>query len=408
MKLTSTTKYPWGINHFGPQVESVKGIEEAAQTLAEANTSGAVAESWIHDIEGIRGRCVRAWAVGLSRGAERGWLVTRRCFAVDTSLLGLLFLVSLLVGVVVDFRPLAHATPAAQETITFGYAVISPTMAGVWMAKEIGAFERNGLKAELIYISSGSVVIQALIGGSVQAALGASNAVVAAILKGAPIVAVASNTSRPGMVLWVQPEINQASQLQGKTLGITRFGSTTDFVTRLALRKLGLEGKVELRQFGGTVESDVGFHSRQVAGRVSSQRPGPQAKPLVDVADLGIPFSMNLLAVSGDFYKRSPKTVEKILMSYIEGIAALKNRREQALELLAKYMRQRGESFEAYYDFILKYLDAVPRVEPAAIDTVLEMVGHSGLAGAKIFDNGIIDRLAQAGWIDQVYKGGRR
>jgi len=95
-------------------------------------------------------------------------------------------------------------------------------------------------------------------------------------------------------------------------------------------------------------------------------------------------------------------------MSYIEGIAALKNRREQALELLAKYMRQRGESFEAYYDFILKYLDAVPRVEPAAIDTVLEMVGHSGLAGAKIFDNGIIDRLAQAGWIDQVYKGGRR
>jgi len=99
--------------------------------------------------------------------------VTRRCFAVDTSLLGLLFLVSLLVGVVVDFRPLAHAAPAAQETITFGYAAISPTMAGVWMAKEIGAFERNGLKAELIYISSGSVVIQALIGGSVQVALGA-------------------------------------------------------------------------------------------------------------------------------------------------------------------------------------------------------------------------------------------
>jgi hypothetical protein len=60
MKLISTTKYPWGINHFGSQVESVKGIEEAAQTLAEANTSGAVPESWIHDIEGIRDRCVRA------------------------------------------------------------------------------------------------------------------------------------------------------------------------------------------------------------------------------------------------------------------------------------------------------------------------------------------------------------
>ncbi len=52
--LISTTKYPWGINHFGFKVESVKGIEEAAHTTAEANTFGAVAESWIKDVEGNR------------------------------------------------------------------------------------------------------------------------------------------------------------------------------------------------------------------------------------------------------------------------------------------------------------------------------------------------------------------
>ena len=53
------------------------------------------------------------------------------------------------------------------------------------MAKEIGAFERHGLNVDLVYISSGATAIQGLVGGSVQAALGASNAVVAAILKGA-------------------------------------------------------------------------------------------------------------------------------------------------------------------------------------------------------------------------------
>jgi catechol 2,3-dioxygenase-like lactoylglutathione lyase family enzyme len=52
--LISTDKYPWGINHFGFQVDSVKGIEEAAKTTAEANTFGAVAESWIRDVEGNR------------------------------------------------------------------------------------------------------------------------------------------------------------------------------------------------------------------------------------------------------------------------------------------------------------------------------------------------------------------
>jgi catechol 2,3-dioxygenase-like lactoylglutathione lyase family enzyme len=54
LALISTNKYPWGIHHFGFKVDSVKGIEEAAQTTAEANTFGAIAESWIKDVEGNR------------------------------------------------------------------------------------------------------------------------------------------------------------------------------------------------------------------------------------------------------------------------------------------------------------------------------------------------------------------
>ena len=52
--LICSNKYPWGINHFGFQVDSVKHIEEITQTKAEANTFGAVAESWIKDVEGNR------------------------------------------------------------------------------------------------------------------------------------------------------------------------------------------------------------------------------------------------------------------------------------------------------------------------------------------------------------------
>ena len=94
----------------------------------------------------------------------------------------------------------------AKEKITFAYASISPSMSAVWMAKEIGAFERNGLNAELVYIGSGATTIQALVGGSVQAALGTSNAVVAAALKGAPIIAVGATAGA-----WVQPWIKNAN-----------------------------------------------------------------------------------------------------------------------------------------------------------------------------------------------------
>ncbi|HET9917162.1 MAG TPA: ABC transporter substrate-binding protein [Candidatus Binatia bacterium] len=301
----------------------------------------------------------------------------------------------------------ALAGQAALENIKIGTSALSPTMAGVWMAKESGAFERRGINAELVYISSGAVVVQALVGGSLHAALGASNAVIAAILKGAPIIAVGSNTSRPGMQLWVHPDIQRPEQLAGKTLGITRFGSTSEFVTRLVLRKLNLEGKTELRQFGGVIEADIGYRSGQSVGRLSSQSPGPDARKLVDAAELGIPFSMNLLAVSNDYYRKAPKTVEGILAAYIEGISILKLRRQQAYHVLAKYMGQRGGSADVHYEFVMKYLEAVPRVEPAAVDTVLEMVGSKEAVKSRLYDNSVVDRLVQEGLVDRLYKGAK-
>jgi catechol 2,3-dioxygenase-like lactoylglutathione lyase family enzyme len=49
--LIHNPSLPWGINHFGFEVDDVKAIEEAAQTTASANTFGAVAEHWIRDPE---------------------------------------------------------------------------------------------------------------------------------------------------------------------------------------------------------------------------------------------------------------------------------------------------------------------------------------------------------------------
>jgi len=52
--LISRADQPYGINHFGFQVESAEAIADAAQAKAESNTFGAVAERWIRDPEGNR------------------------------------------------------------------------------------------------------------------------------------------------------------------------------------------------------------------------------------------------------------------------------------------------------------------------------------------------------------------
>src|SRR5574342_1318069 len=81
---------------------------------------------------------------------------------------------------------------AELKKLTLGYSTVGPAGTGLWMAKEIGAFEKYGIDADLIFISSGPVVVQALIGGDLQGGFAATNAVIAAVMGGAPLVAIMS------------------------------------------------------------------------------------------------------------------------------------------------------------------------------------------------------------------------
>ena len=90
-------------------------------------------------------------------------------------------------------------------------------------------------------------------------------------------------------------------------------------------------------------------------------------------------------------------------MAYAEGVARLRTQKQQALNVLGKYMRQRGGSPEMHHEYILKYFDPIPRIEPAAVETILTMVGQSVPPGVKIFDNSIIDKLVQEGFTHKLY-----
>jgi ABC-type nitrate/sulfonate/bicarbonate transport system substrate-binding protein len=301
---------------------------------------------------------------------------------------------------------LAASTSPAQQRVTIAYSAVSPIMAGVWMAKETGAFERHGLKADLVYIASGGITVQAMIGGDLDLSVAASNAVVSAILRGAPLVAVGSLTNRPAMSFWVQPDIAKAEQLRGKIVGITRHGSTTHFLTVAMLERLGLQDKVKLQPFGGTVEADIAFRAGLIAGRISSTKPDPRSHSLVDLSQLGIPFSMDLMAVKRDFNKASPKLVEGMLRAYVEGVAALR-KKEEALKVLAKYLRARAGTLDEPYEYAVKYLERDPKVEPAVIQTVLDWEGKAGEPASRFFDNGAVERIAKEGFIDNLYKAVR-
>jgi ABC-type nitrate/sulfonate/bicarbonate transport system substrate-binding protein len=295
----------------------------------------------------------------------------------------------------------------AQPKVTFAYSSVGSMATGVWMAKESGAFQKHGVNGDIIFISSGPVVVQALIGGDLQVGSGASNAVINAILNGAPIVGVAATANRPYHRLFVQPDINRVEDLKGKTLGVTRFGSITDNLTRIFLRKAGLEGAVNVRQMGGTMEVAAAFQNRMIAGAITGDLRVPsqnQPKILMRMIDFGIPYSMNMLAVSRDYLRRNPETVERVVRAYAEGIAFMNQQKEKSLKIIAKYARLLDpKSVEDHYQDSVTYLERIPKAEPEAVHTILDFMGKKGMPLETFMDSTIVDRLQREGFFEKLY-----
>ena len=302
----------------------------------------------------------------------------------------------------------ACAAAHAQTKMTVAYSSIGPMATGVWMAKESGAFEKYGIQADIILITSGPVAVQALIGGDLQVVSAASNAVINAVLNGAPIIAVGGTANRPYHRLFVQPEINRMEDLRGKALGVTRFGSITDNLTRILLRKHGLEGAVNVRQMGGTIEVAAAFQNRLIAGAVTSElrvTAPSQPKILVRLVDMGIPYSMNMIAVQREYYKRHPEAVESMVRAYADGLAFMHRNKERALKIIAKYSRLTDpRMIEDFYSDSATYLDRIPRAEPEAVQTILEFAGKKGVPVETFQDNSIVDKLTREGFFEKLYK----
>ncbi|HEY7165971.1 MAG TPA: ABC transporter substrate-binding protein [Candidatus Binatia bacterium] len=302
----------------------------------------------------------------------------------------------------------APAHPAEKVKVTLGYSSTGPTGVGLWVARDFGAFDKYGINPSLIFISSGPVMLPALIGGDVQGAIAGANAVIAAVLGGAPIVAIASLANRPYLRLWVQPEISRIEELRGKTLGVSRFGATTDNLTRILLRRTGLENAVNVRQLGGTLEVGLSFRHRQIDGAVlATLRTDAPHRILVELADLGIRYSMGQFVVSRDFYRRAPGTLDNLMRAYLEGVAFLRDPRnkDSVMNTIARQTRlQEPKAIEEIYADAVKYVDRIPRVEADAVAATLEFMNKKNVPVETFADNSIVDRLVKEPFFDQLYR----
>src|SRR3954465_4794273 len=162
-------------------------------------------------------------------------------------------------------RPAAAPTPAAAAAIPtappspmrarFSFSSISGIGLPYWTAVEAGLFTRQGVELEVGY-SVATAAMGSLIAGDVDLLSSAGAELVAANVEGGDIVGVAGALNKVVQALMAAPGLSEPSALRGRQVGVTRYGSLSDFSARYLLRNWGLqpESDVAILQIGGIPE----------------------------------------------------------------------------------------------------------------------------------------------------------
>ena len=344
----------------------------------------------------------------------------RRCLAISAAIL--VILAGLPAPLVMPFFH-AAASPAPPSTgalpltpVTVGYAAISASQAGAWVAKEEGLFAKNGLDVTLTSIPGGSSPTAALLSGKIQA-LQISVEAIEAGLGGADIVYVAAPLSVPIFSFVTLPSITDPQQLRGQKVAMTGFGTATYYAAVIALRHFGLDPfkDVVLVRTGSLPAMVVALNSGQVQGAALSMPTLAQAtaagmRVLVNVADLGSKYPSSWLAVRRKTIETRRADVLALVRSITEAIAFEIKDPAETQRIIGIYTKTTDPALlKETYDTLVPYLNKVPTPKAEQVGTALELIAldnpkAKGADPTKFVDPSFVQELEKAGFIDSLYR----
>src|SRR5262245_10934800 len=225
---------------------------------------------------------------------------------------------------------------SAQTTLRIafnGFGGVAP----LYLGQEAGIFKKQNLTLELIFIPGGSLSLQALIGKSLDLLMTGGPPVVNAYLQGAKIKIIAGITNLLPYTFVASGGIRGAEQLKGKKIGISRFGSNTDYVVRLALHQFALPASdVQIIQVGGSRARLVAMKSGAIQATVLSPEETLVAQKmgygvLLDFIDKGIEFPHVNFVARDDYLSSTAEVVRPFLRAYLESVRYYKSNRNDAV-----------------------------------------------------------------------------
>jgi NitT/TauT family transport system substrate-binding protein len=291
------------------------------------------------------------------------------------------------------------AQPVAGQTTTLhvgfnGFYGAAP----LYVAQDAGIFRKHGFKLEMVFIAGGSLSTQALIGKSLDLLQTGGPPFLNAYVRGARLKIIGGVTNILPYVLITGGRITSSEQLRGKKIGISRFGSNTDFVVRLALGQLGLSpADVTILQVGGSQSRLVALKAGTIDATVLSPEEALAAQKvglntLLDFVAKGVEFPHVNIVAREEYLQAQAPLVKRFMTAYLEGIRFFKTRKDEAVRKMMVLSRLNDrEIAEKAFDVYSRSLPDDGRPTMKGLEAVLadfarEDPKAKGLTVAQIVD----------------------
>ena len=245
---------------------------------------------------------------------------------------------SFLIGV---FLLLPTNTAVAQSStakVNVGFPSMSVGQMPSFIADVNGYWRAEGLSPDMILMRSG-VAVQALVGGSVDFVTHMGSSIEAAV-RGPKLKVLLVAADRPTYNLVAHPSIRSFNDLKGKKVGVAILGDVTDAMTRVMLKKNGLDpGKdVAILAIGTT---GVRVSALKGAAIQATILPPPQSflaikDGLVDLGHSGdYVESLSGGVVTGqDQLSKKPELVTKFVRAYLKAHLFFLSKREESVKIM--------------------------------------------------------------------------
>ena len=305
----------------------------------------------------------------------------------------------------------------SKDRLIIGYTAITGIKAGLWVAEDAGIFDKHNIQAELLLITSASKMVQAMLGGDVPFAAAGGNAAVDANLAGADMVMLGVLAKVPAFYIMALPEIKTIEDLRGKPVGVTRFGSSTDFTMRYLLLKHGMnpDRDVTMIQAGDLNAAAAMLKTKAIfaapfssPANLRAQEAG--ARSLLNMGTAGVYFPHDALMARRAFINSNEDFVRRATRAYSEGVHRLFTDPAAGKRAVRKYARTSDAKIvDAVYQYAVDYIEKIPYNSREAVQEVLNQaaVRNPKAKEAKpesFYDDKYVRELDSQGFYKQLWK----